>query len=56
MAIVHDATHGYGCFLRGSDALLRKGDRVGEIAVINIAEAQVTFERKGDRWTESIQD
>lgn len=56
LAIVHDDTHGYGCFLRGSDALLRKGDRVGEIAVINIAEAQVTFERRGDRWTESIED
>ena len=56
LAIVHDDTRGYGCFLRGSDALLRKGDRVGDVAIVDIAAAQVTFERRGDRWTDSIED
>ena len=56
VAIVHDATHGYGCFLRGSDDLLRRGDRVGDCAIIDVAEDQVTLERTGDRWTDSIED
>ncbi len=56
MAIVRNATTGYGCFVRGSDDLLHSGDRVGDVAIVNIGETQVTFARNGDRWTDSIED
>ena len=56
VAIVRNATTGYGCFVQGSDDLLHSGDRVGDVAIVDIAEAQVTFARNGDRWTDSIED
>jgi len=56
VAIVRNATTGYGCFVQGSDDLLHSGDRVGDVAIVDIAEAQVTFARNGDRWTASIED
>lgn len=56
VAIVHSTTHGYGCFLRGSDDLLHRGDHLGDCTISDVAEDRVTLERNGDRWTDSIED